>query len=169
MKDKDVTVILRAFKKKTSVINNARMVVTVIDSQHHRGLYSRFQGSNFELAKIVTDNEKRPKNKRPKNNRPFMKKEKSMLDKGEYRKLLAKTLKGYITSTENGLLVDWDRFSNEVEKVARDLLIKDRLGLKPLDPVTIRRKERAGEGGSTPLVATGQLADAIICYPEYGV
>ena len=169
MKDKDVTVILRAFKKKTSVINNARMVVTVIDSQHHRGLYSRFQGSNFELAKIVTGNEKQPKNKkRPKNNRPFMKKEKSMLDKGEYRKLLAKTLKGYITSTENGLLVDWDRFSNEVEKVARDLLIKDRLGLKPLDPVTIRRKERAGEGGSTPLVATGQLADAIICYPEYG-
>ena len=163
MKDKDVTVILRAFKKKTSVINNARMVVTVIDSQHHRGLYSRFQGSNFELAKIVTDNKKRPKN-----NRPFMKKEKSMLDKGEYRKLLAKTLKGYITSTENGLLVDWDRFSNEVGKVARDLLIKDRLGLKPLDPVTIRRKERAGEGGSTPLVATGQLADAIICYPEYG-
>lgn len=167
MKDKDVTVILRAFKKKTSVINNARMVVTVIDSQHHRGLYSRFQGSNFELAKIVTDNKKQPKNK-PKNNRPFMKKEKSMLDKGEYRKLLAKTLKGYITSTENGLLVDWDRFSNEVGKVARDLLIKDRLGLKPLDPVTIRRKERAGEGGSTPLVATGQLADAIICYPEYG-
>ena len=158
MKDKDVTVILRAFKKKTSVINNARMVVTVIDSQHHRGLYSRFQGSNFELAKIVTDNK-----------RPFMRKEKSMLDKGEYRKLLAKTLKGYITSTENGLLVDWDRFSNEVGKVARDLLIKDRLGLKPLDPVTIRRKERAGEGGSTPLVATGQLADAIICYPEYGV
>ena len=163
MKDKDVTVILRAFKKKTSVINNARMVVTVIDSQHHRGLYSRFQGSNFELAKIVTGNEKQPKN-----NRPFMRKEKSMLDKGEYRKLLAKTLKGYITSTENGLLVDWDRFSNEVGKVARDLLIKDRLGLKPLDPVTIRRKERAGEGGSTPLVATGQLADFIICYPEYG-
>ena len=163
MKDEDVTVSLRAFKKKTSVINNARMVVTVIDSQHHRGLYSRFQGSNFELAKIVTGNEKQPKN-----NRPFMKKEKSMLDKGEYRKLLAKTLKGYITSTENGLLVDWDRFSNEVGKVARDLLIKDRLGLKPLDPVTIRRKERAGEGGSTPLVATGQLADAIICYPEYG-
>ena len=164
MKDKDVTVILRAFKKKTSVINNARMVVTVIDSQHHRGLYSRFQGSNFELAKIVTDNKKRPKNKRP-----FMRKEKSMLDKGEHRKELAKALKGYITSTENGLLVDWDGFSNEVEKVARDLLIKDRLGLKPLDPVTIRRKERAGEGGSTPLVATGQLADAIICYPEYGV
>lgn len=157
MKDKDVTVSLRAFKKKTSVINNARMVVTVIDSQHHRGLYSRFQGSNFELTKIVTEN-----------GRPFMRKEKSMLDKGEYRKLLAKTLKGYITSTENGLLVDWDRFSNEVGKVARDLLIKDRLGLKPLDPVTIRRKERAGEGGSTPLVATGQLADAIICYPEYG-
>lgn len=157
MKDKDVTVTLRAFKKKTSVINNARMVVTVIDSQHHRGLYSRFQGSNFELTKIVTEN-----------GRPFMRKEKSMLDKGEYRKLLAKTLKGYITSTENGLLVDWDRFSNEVGKVARDLLIKDRLGLKPLDPVTIRRKERAGEGGSTPLVATGQLADAIICYPEYG-
>lgn len=158
MKDNDVTVSLRAFKKKTSVINNARMVVTVIDSQHHRGLYSRFQGSNFELTKIVTEN-----------GRPFMRKEKSMLDKGEYRKLLAKTLKGYITSTENGLLVDWDRFSNEVGKVARDLLIKDRLGLKPLDPVTIRRKERAGEGGSTPLVATGQLADAIICYPEYGV
>ena len=157
MKDKDVTVSLRAFKKKTSVINNARMVVTVIDSQHHRGLYSRFQGSNFELTKIVTEN-----------GRPFMRKEKSMLDKGEYRKLLAKTLKGYITSTENGLLVDWDRFSNEVGKVARDLLIKDRLGLKPLDPVTIQRKERAGEGGSTPLVATGQLADAIICYPEYG-
>lgn len=157
MKDKDVTVSLRAFKKKTSVINNARMVVTVIDSQHHRGLYSRFQGSNFELTKIVTEN-----------GRPFMRKEKSMLDKGEYRKLLAKTLKGYITSTENGLLVDWNRFSNEVEKVARDLLVKDRLGLKPLDPVTIRRKERAGEGGSTPLVATGQLADAIICYPEYG-
>ena len=162
--DEDVSVNLRAFKKKTSVINNARMVVTVADTQHHRGLYSRFQGSNFELAKIVTDNEKQPKN-----NRPFMKKEKSILDKGEYRKKLAKTLKGYISCTENGMYVDWNGFSNEVEQVARDLLIKDRLGLKPLDPVTIRRKESAGEGSSTPLVATGQLADAIICYPEYGV
>lgn len=162
--DEDVSVNLRAFKKKTSVINNARMVVTVADTQHHRGLYSRFQGSNFELAKIVTDNEKQPKN-----NRPFMKKEKSILDKGEYRKKLAKTLKGYISCTENGMYVDWNGFSSEVEQVARDLLIKDRLGLKPLDPVTIRRKESAGEGSSTPLVATGQLADAIICYPEYGV
>lgn len=162
--DEDVSVNLRAFKKKTSVINNARIVVTVADTQHHRGLYSRFQGSNFELAKIVTDNEKQPKN-----NRPFMKKEKSILDKGEYRKKLAKTLKGYISCTENGMYVDWNGFSSEVEQVARDLLIKDRLGLKPLDPVTIRRKESAGEGSSTPLVATGQLADAIICYPEYGV
>ena len=162
--DEDVSVNLRAFKKKTSVINNARMVVTVADTQHHRGLYTRFQGSNYELAKIVTDNEKQPKN-----NRPFMKKEKSILDKGEYRKKLAKTLKGYISCTENGMYVDWNGFSSEVEQVARDLLIKDRLGLKPLDPVTILRKERAGEGSSTPLVATGQLADAIICYPEYGV
>lgn len=162
--DEDVSVNLRAFKKKTSVINNARIVVTVADTQHHRGLYTRFQGSNFELAKIVTDNEKQPKN-----NRPFMRKEKSMLDKGEYRKKLAKTLKGYISCTENGMYVDWNGFSSEVEQVARELLIEDRLRLKPLDPVTIRRKERAGEGGSTPLVATGQLADAIICYPEYGV
>lgn len=157
MKDEDVTVSLRAFKKKTSVINNAKIVVTVADTQHHRGLYSRFQGSNFELAKIVTEE-----------GRPFIKNEKAMLDKGEHRKELAKALKGYITCTENGMVVDWNGFSSKVEQVARDLLIKDRLGLKPLDPVTIRRKERAGEGGSTPLVATGQLADAIICYPEYG-
>ena len=162
--DEDVSVNLRAFKKKTSVINNARMVVTVADTQHHRGLYTRFQGSNYELSKI-----EKKKKKQPKNNRPFMKKEKSILDKGEYRKKLAKTLKGYISCTENGMYVDWNGFSSEVEQVARDLLIKDRLGLKPLDPVTIRRKESAGEGSSTPLVATGQLADAIICYPEYGV
>ena len=157
MKDKDVTVSLRAFKKKTSVINNARMIVTVMDSQHHRGLYSRFQGSNFELTKIVTEN-----------GRPFMSKEKSMLDKGEYRKRLAKTLKSYISCTENGMVVNWEGFSNEVEQVARELLIKDRLGLARLNPLTIQRKEKAGEGSSTPLVATGQLADAIICYPEYG-
>ena len=155
--DKDISVNLRAFKKKTSVINNARMVVTVADNNHQRGLYTRFHGSNYELALIVSSE-----------GRPFLDKEKSMLDKGEYRKRLAKTLKGYISCTENGLVVNWEGFSTEVEKVARDLLIKDRLGLKPLDPVTIRRKERAGEGGSTPLVATGQLADAIICYPEYG-
>lgn len=158
MKDVDVTVSLRAFKKKTSVINNARMIVTVADTQHHRKLYTRFQGSNYELALIVSAE-----------GRPFMDEEKSMLDKGEYRKKLAKTLKGYISCTENGMIVDWNGFSSEVEQVARELLIEDRLGLKPLDPVTIRRKERAGEGGSTPLVATGQLADAILCYPEYGV
>lgn len=157
MKDEDVTVSLRAFKKKTSVINNAKMVVTVADTQHHRGLYSRFQGSNFELAKIVTEE-----------GRPFIKNEKAMLDKGEHRKELAKALKGYITCTENGMVVDWNGFSSKVEQVARELLIKDRLGLNPLDPVTIQRKERAGEGSDTPLVATGQLADAIICYPEYG-
>ena len=157
MKDKDVTVILRAFKKKTSVINNARMVVTVIDSQHHRGLYSRFQGSNFELVKIVTEE-----------GRPFIKNEKAMLDKGEHRKELAKALKGYITCTENGMVVDWNGFANVVEKKARELLVEDRLGLAPLDPITIQRKEKAHEGSDTPLVATGQLADAIICYPEYG-
>ena len=157
MKDEDVTVSLRAFKKKTSVINNAKMVVTVADTQHHRRLYTRFQGSNFELAKIVTEE-----------GRPFIKNEKAMLDKGEHRKELAKALKGYITCTENGMVVDWNGFANVVEKKARELLVEDRLGLAPLDPITIQRKEKAHEGSDTPLVATGQLADAIICYPEYG-
>ena len=157
MKDEDVTVSLRAFKKKTAVINNAKMVVTVADTQHHRRLYTRFQGSNFELAKIVTEE-----------GRPFIKNEKAMLDKGEHRKELAKALKGYITCTENGMVVDWNGFANVVEKKARELLVEDRLGLAPLDPITIQRKEKAHEGSDTPLVATGQLADAIICYPEYG-
>ena len=157
MKDEDVTVSLRAFKKKTSVINNAKMVVTVADTQHHRRLYTRFQGSNFELAKIVTEE-----------GRPFIKNEKAMLDKGEHRKELAKALKGYITCTENGMVVDWNGFANVVEKKVRELLVEDRLGLATLDPITIQRKEKAHEGSDTPLVATGQLADAIICYPEYG-
>ena len=155
--DEDVSVNLRAFKKKTSVINNARMVVTVADNNHQRGLYTRFQGSNYELALIVSAE-----------GRPFMDEEKAALNKGEYRKQLAKTLKGYISCTENGLVVDWGGFSNEVESVARDLLIKDRLGLARLKPITIQRKIDANEGSDTPLVATGQLADAIICYPEYG-
>ena len=155
--DEDVSVNLRAFKKKTSVINNARMVVTIADTQHHRKLYTRFQGSNFELALIVSAE-----------GRPFMEEEKAVLNKGEYRKQLSKTLKGYISCTENGLFVDWNGFSNEVESVARDLLIKDRLGLASLKPLTIQRKIGANEGSDTPLVATGQLADAIICYPEYG-
>lgn len=155
--DKDVSVNLRAFKKKTSVINNARMVVTVADTQHHRKLYTRFQGSNYELALIVSAE-----------GRPFMDKEKSMLDKGEHRKELAKALKGYITCTENGMVVDWNGFANVVEKKAIELLVEDKLGLARLDPITIQRKENANEGSDTPLVATGQLADAIICYPEYG-
>ena len=155
--DEDVSVNLRAFKKRTSVLNNARMVVTVADNNHHRKLYTRFQGSNYELALIVSAE-----------GRPFMDEEKSMLDKGEYRKRLSKTLKGYISCTENGLVVNWEGFSSEVEQVARELLIEDRLGLARLKPLTIQRKEEAGEGSDTPLVATGQLADAIICYPEYG-
>src|SRR5574344_1868194 len=155
--DEDVSVNLRAFKKKTSVINNARMVVTIADNNHRRGLYTRFMGSNYELSLIVSAE-----------GRPFMSKEKENLSKGEYRKQLAKTLKGYISCTENGLFVDWGGFSNEVESVARDLLIKDRLGLARLKPLTIKRKIDANEGSDTPLVATGQLADAIICYPEYG-
>ena len=155
--DEDISVNLRAFKKKTSVINNARMIVTVADTQHHRKLYTRFQGSNFELALIVSAE-----------GRTFMEEEKAVLNKGEYRKQLAKTLKGYISCTENGLVVDWGGFSNEVETLARDLLIKDRLGLARLKPLTIQRKIDANEGSDTPLVATGQLADAIICYPEYG-
>ena len=157
MKDEDVTVSLRAFKKKTSVINNAKMVVTVADTQHHRKLYTRFQGSNFELAKIVTEE-----------GRPFIKNEKTMLDKGEHRKELAKALKGYITCTENGMVVDWNGFADVVEKKTRELLVEDRLGLATLNPLTIQRKIDAKEGSDTPLVATGQLADAIICYPEYG-
>ena len=155
--EEDVSVNLRAFKRKTSVINNARMVVTVADTQHHRKLYTRFQGSNYELALIVSAE-----------GRPFLDEEKSMLDKGEYRKKLAKTLKGYISCTENGMVVDWNGFASEVEQVARELLINDKLGLARLDPLTIQKKEAAGEGGDTPLVAKGQLADAIICYPEYG-
>ncbi len=156
--DEDVSVNLRAFKKKTSVINNARMVVTVADTQQHRRLYTRFQGSNYELALIVSAE-----------GRPFMDEEKSMLNKGEYRKKLSKILKGYISCTENGMVVDWNGFSSKVEQVARELLINDKLGLARLKPMTIQRKIDAGEGSDTPLVATGQLADAIICYPEYGV
>ena len=85
--DEDVSVNLRKFKKKTSIANNARMVVTVADTQHHRKLYTRFQGSNYELALIVSAE-----------GRPFMDEEKSMLDKGEYRKKLAKILKDYIST-----------------------------------------------------------------------
>lgn len=155
--DEDVSVNLRAFKKKTSVINNARMIVTIADTRHNRKLYTRFQGSNYELALIVSAE-----------GRPFMNEEKDVLSKGEYRKQLAKTLKSYVSCTENGLIVDWGGFSDEVQSVARDLLIKDRLGLARLKPITIQRKIRANEGSDTPLVATGQLADAIICYPEYG-
>ena len=155
--EEDVSVNLRAFKKKTSVINNARMVVTVADNSHHRGLYTRFQGSNYELASIVSAE-----------GRPFMDREKQMLDKGSVRKELAKSLKYYIKPTENGLYVDWGSFSSEVQEVARLLLIKDRLGLARLNPLTVARKEAANEGSDTPLVATGQLADAIIVYPEYG-
>ena len=158
MKDEDVTVSLRAFKKKTSVINNARIVVTVADNNHQRGLYTRFQGSNYELAMIVSAE-----------GRPFIDEEKSMLNKGEYRKRLAKTLKGYISCTENGMVVNWEGFSSKVEQVARELLIEDKLGLARLKPMTIQRKIDAVEGSDTPLVATGQLADAIICYPDYGV
>ena len=77
-------------------------------------------------------------------------------------------MKGYITCTENGIVVDWNGFANVVEKKVRELLVEDRLGLATLDPITIQRKEKAHEGSDTPLVATGQLADAIICYPEYG-
>jgi hypothetical protein len=66
------------------------------------------------------------------------------------------------------MVVDWNGFANVVEKKARELLVEDRLGLNRLDPITIQRKEKAHEGSDTPLVATGQLADAIICYPEYG-
>ena len=153
-----VSVNLRAFKKKTSVINNAKLVVTVADTQHHRKLYTRFRGSNYELALIVT-----------KEGRPFIEKEKSALDKGEYRKYLAKVLKEYISCTDNGMVVDWNGFSDIVRTVARTLLVKDGLGLARLKPMTVQRKIEAGEGSDTPLVATGQLADAIICYPEYGV
>ena len=64
--DEDVSVNLRAFKKKTSVINNARMIVTIADNNHQRGLYTRFQGSNYELALIVSAE-----------GRPFMDEEKS--------------------------------------------------------------------------------------------
>ena len=156
--DEDVSVNLRAFKKKTSVINNARIIVTVADTSHHRRLYTRFKGSNYELALIVSAE-----------GRPFMDEEKFMLGQGEYRKQLAKTLKEYVSCTENGMFVDWNGFASEVEQVARELLIEDRLGLATLKPITIQRKEAAGEGSDTPLVATGQLADAIICYPEYGV
>ena len=155
--DENVSVNLRAFKKKTSVINNARMVVTVADTQHHRSLYTRFQGSNYELALIVSAE-----------GRPFIDEEKSILDKGEYRKKLAKILKGYISCTENGMVVDWNGFSSKVEQIARELLINDRLGLARLKPMTVHRRMVAGEGSDTPLVAKGQLADAIICYPEYG-
>ena len=155
--NEDVSVNLRKFKKKTSIANNARMVVTVADTQHHRKLYTRFQGSNYELALIVSAE-----------GRPFMDEEKSMLDKGEYRKKLAKILKDYISCTENGMVVDWNGFASEVEQVARELLINDRLGLARLKPMTIQRKEESEEGSDIPLVATGQLADAIICYPEYG-
>ena len=156
--DDDVTVNLRAFKKKTSVVNNARLVVTVADTQHHRQLYTRFRGSNYELALIVSAE-----------GRPFIEEEKSALDKGEYRKYLAKVLKEYISCTENGMVVDWNGFADIVRIVARTLLVKDGLGLARLKPLTIQRKIEAKEGSDTPLVATGQLADAIICYPEYGV
>lgn len=155
--NEDVSVNLRAFKKKTSIVNNAKMVVTVADTQHHRKLYSRFQGSNYELALIVSHE-----------GRPFIEKEKRLLDKGEYRKQLAKDLKKYIKSTDNGLVVDWGRFSSEVQKVARKLLIEDKLGLTRLDPITVQRKIDAKEGSDTPLVARGELAQAIVCYPDYG-
>lgn len=143
--------------KKRILKNPAQLEIAVGDYPHHKASkYSRYTGSCNRLAEMMITGAY--KGGVP---RPFMFKAMELLKKDrEYKK----SIKYYMDVTRGkngGVTVDWDGIGiNTVFKV-RQLLTQGKLGLFPIAKDSLRKRTKAGHNAEPPLVASGQLADAI--------
>lgn len=156
----DATPRIKDAVKKFKVLNPAHVTVTVSGSMMHNsdGKYSRFNGSCYELAEIITNGAGR-KGGVP---RPFIKNAMSLLkyDK-RWRKASADVFKKNTRVVgKKGLYVDWHSCGGWLAAFARQMMVSEMLGLVPIEPITDKKKKKAGYN-STTAVASGQLADAI--------
>ena len=154
-----------ALKKKLKVSKPAKLHLTFAPTMRKpdEGLYSNFKGTNRELAKILAHGAGR-RNGIP---RPIMKIAKEKLS-GKSRKWLSAVVKNNIKgkAAKGFFDVDWHAVGDELEKWLYSEITENKLGLAPIQPITVERKEWAGheENADTPAFATGQLAEAIYHY-----
>ena len=146
-----------AAAKKRIIKNPATLELAVGDYPHNKASkYSKYKGSCNRLAEMMITGDYKGGVSRP---FMFNAMQKLKADR-EYKK----SIKYYMDVTRGrngGVTVDWDGIGiNTVFKV-RQMLTQGKLGLFGLQKLTMQRREKAGHNATPPLVASGQLADAI--------
>lgn len=146
------------------VLNKAHLVLTCKGMHAGDGLYSKFDGENYELA----DMHAQGVGYLPQRN--FMEKAKNKLKNDKRaRAKCAEFLKMSISSkmkmsasvkAEGGVWIDWDNYGEWVAGQIHSWLMEGSLRMKPLKKETIEKKRRYGYG-PTPLYASGELAKSI--------
>lgn len=146
----------KAVKKKI-IKNPATIEVAVGDYPHHKvSDYSRFKGSCNELARRMIEGDYPGGVPRP---FMFFAMQKLKKDR-EYKK----SIKFYMETTKGkngGVTVDWDGIGIATAFKVRQYLTQGKLGLFPLAKNSLNKRVAAGHNAEPPLVASGQLADAI--------
>lgn len=159
-------------KKMSTIMNPATISITVANTMRYalapKGHANALKGrtrktqkaygssnlTNFELAKINAKGGK----KLPKRN--FFDAEQNFIQ--QHPTILTRSIKANARVTKNGIKVSWAKVRDEMVQKAKENVIKNRFGFKPLSPVTQRSRRAAGIKPTPPLYATGQLVNAII-------
>lgn len=150
--------------KRMKVLNPAGIVMTLKGAHPSDGLYSKWSGSNYELAEMHAAGGAHfpPRN--------FMKAAKERIETNkEARRQCSEFLKMSVSTkmkmsasvkAEGGVWIDWDYYGGWVASLIHSWLLDGRLRLARLSKKTVEKKRRYGYG-STPLYASGELAKSI--------
>jgi hypothetical protein len=156
--EQDLNVFELYRKGKSMVLNPAELNVTIGDESHSSdGLYSKWEGSCYELADIQINGAYKGGT-----TRPFMFYLKEFLDNNN-RHHVRPIIENNMTydRSERGWWVDWEGIADELQPLCEQILAQDVSPmLPPISEKSQHDKSRAGYGNMT-LYASGQLFEAV--------
>ena len=141
--------------------NNKQMHVSVADTMHGvQSRYSKWDGTNYALADIITRGTYAPGGKK----RPFM--WEAMKQLKADKKFLKDFKRFTIVKRKGGVEIDWDMACLWTKSYVQQAVARGSLRLAPISKESQLRRMANGHGAQPPVYASGELCKAITAWAE---
>lgn len=147
-------IVIAAKRGKSPVLNLQVLKVTVLGEHTSDGLYSKWEGDAFELAKVQV------RGSAFSEPRPFMNELRlEMKGNKQVAMIIRKNMR--YDRKQKGHIVNWDAMSLELETWCQGKMTDIFSRMPPIKDSTKQKKARAGYDVSKTLYAQGELAKCI--------
>jgi hypothetical protein len=141
--------------------NKKQMHVSVADTMHGvQSRYSKWDGTNYALADIITRGTYAPGGKK----RPFMYEAMKALKAD--RKFTKDFRRFCVAKKRGGVEIDWDMACLWTKSYVQQAVARGSLGLAPISKESQLRRMANGHGAQPPVYASGELCKAITAWAE---